>query len=165
MTPSQFSHLGPLSFLHSSQVCLVQITWQVNHKLYFVTSIKLFMNPIFFNKGLQFKIIWSSSLFFSFLMQTFAPEYLSLECTKTSQYNFHFWFMEDASIFHIRTHYKELSISISNHNLWHVNFYGSYYNSYSIMASYLLKVAPWPSQMPRHHLLVLKVSKHKFINI
>jgi hypothetical protein len=39
---------------------------------------KLFINPTFFNKGLQLKISWCSSLIFFLLMHTFASEHILL---------------------------------------------------------------------------------------
>jgi hypothetical protein len=55
----------------------------------------------------------------------------------------HFWFMEDAAILYIRTHYKELFMLIFNYHLYFKNVYESYYNSYILIhvASYLLKLS------------------------
>jgi hypothetical protein len=75
---------------------------------------KLFMNPTFFNKGLQLKIIWSSSLIFSFLIQTFAPKHIPLRYSNIIKIKSItlFW----SFIFFLSTPYREYSFSRVHQN-------------------------------------------------
>jgi hypothetical protein len=91
----------------------------------------IIINFLFSNVDLRFRT-YSVALFWHYkdkvnkfiLVLYFLPfstlieNTLSLECTqKLRNTTVHFWFMEDVSILHIRTNYKELFILISNYHL------------------------------------------------
>jgi hypothetical protein len=91
------------------QISLVLFLW-IKH-CYSVNSYRI-RNPTLF---LQYSYESKEALFSSF--NTLTENTLSLECTKNLQYNLHFWFMEDVSILHIRTRYKELFMLILNYHV------------------------------------------------